>query len=63
MGDMVGLSRIPQLHGRLFATRIPIVLRLGAFRFPSTEIQRMACLHDVHRSQEDVKACSIVNFR
>jgi hypothetical protein len=38
MGDMAGLPRIPQLHGRLFATRILIVLRSSAFRFPSTEI-------------------------
>ena len=33
MRDMAGLSCIPQLHGMLFATRILVVLRSGAFRF------------------------------
>jgi hypothetical protein len=36
MRDMAGLSCIPRLHGRLFATRIPVVLRSSAFRFLPT---------------------------
>jgi hypothetical protein len=63
MGDMAGLSCIPQLHGRLFATRILIVLRSSAFRFPSAEIPAHGLPAERPRSQKDVKACSIVIFR
>lgn len=35
MRDIAGLPRIPQLHGRLFATRILVVLRSSTYRFLS----------------------------
>ena len=64
MCDMAGLPCIPQLHGMLFATRIPIVLRSGASDSPQPELLAHGVPQNAHWfSTDDVKACSSMIFR
>jgi hypothetical protein len=64
MRDMAGLPRIPWLHGRLFATRILVVLRSRAFRFLSARDPSAWLAHKTPTGLDsDVKACSSMIFR
>ena len=65
MCDMAGLLPcIPQLHGMLFATRILVVLRSGAFRFlPARDPSAWLPADPPLVSTDDVKACSSMIFR